>query len=632
MANSVKPAGVLILMLFLFAACTSVRLRTANELYEEYYYTDAIMRYEKVLKKKLIPEAMIRIADCYRLTDYPERAEAWYAKVVNLPGSTPLQKLHYAELLMQNKKYEDAGRWFESYLQNVRNDSRAERLKSACDSIEKFYRDTLMYSVSLLKFSHSIANGYSPAFYRNGIVYVSDNLFEENRNARSQWTGKPCTDLVYAKRTDIGNWIDAEPLRGEINGTFNEGPAAFNKEGNIIYFTRNSYNNTKVARSRKNINELKIYSGALRGNQWYIVNELPFNSNEYSTGHPALNADGTVIYFTSDRPWGYGGADLYRVRWINGSWTAPENLGTEINTAGNEMFPFILNDSILYFASDAWQGLGGFDIYETIYDGDHWSEPRNLGYPVNTSRDDFGYILDSLQQFGFFTSNRVGLTDRIFQFTKNPPLLKVSGAISDTSGKFLANSIVQLKASGKIVETVTTSGDGNFSFNLKPGISYTVIVRNPNYFSQTSAISTLGKRYSENFILNFTLDKVQPNVTLNWEGIYFPKKTLAITDEAAKEIERLAGWLILNPYLQVEIHSHTDARGSDADNLVLSQKRAEVVAKSLLSNKEIQPSRIKTRGFGESRLLNNCVDGILCLEEDHRVNNRIEIKVTGILP
>jgi outer membrane protein OmpA-like peptidoglycan-associated protein len=296
------------------------------------------------------------------------------------------------------------------------------------------------------------------------------------------------------------------------------------------------------------------------------------------------------------------------------------------------MFPFIFNDTILYFASDAWTGLGGFDIYESIYDGDHWSEPRNLGYPVNTPRDDFGFILDSAQQHGFFTSNRIGLTDRIFQFTKNPPQLRVEGVVTDLTGKPLPHISMVLKVNGKTEETVATTEDGKYKFPLKPGINYTVIARNSNYFGKASEVSTIGKRYSEDFTLNFELDKVQSNLTLSWTGIYFPKKTLAITDETLKEIDKLAAWLILNPNLQIEIHSHTDARGSDAENLALSQKRAEAVMKALISNKEIASSRIRIRGFGESRLLNNCVDGILCLEEDHRVNNRIEIKVTGILP
>ncbi|HKR07281.1 MAG TPA: OmpA family protein [Bacteroidia bacterium] len=614
--------------------CLSVKLRTANSYYDDYAFADAIKNYEAVLEKKYNPDAIIKLADCYRQTNNSLKAEQWYSEVVKLPNTLPEYKLYYAEALMENTKYAEAKKWFTEYLLLVSNDEKAKRKLASCDTVQIFFQDTTEYNISLLPINLTGVSSFSPVFYRSGIVFLSDRTAPGKSNMRSDFTGKPFLDLFYAKKSDKGNWLEPEMLRGDINGLYNEGPAAFSKDFNSVYFTRNDYTGFVANKNKKNFNLLKIYKGNFISGEWNLTSEMPFNSNEYSCGHPTISSSGSKMFFVSDMPWGYGGTDIYMVTWENQKWSNFQNLGPRVNSPGNEMFPFLLNDSTLYFASDGNYGLGGLDVFMTTYDGDLWSTPSNLGYPVNTSHDDFSFIMDSTERFGYFSSDRVGGVDKIFSFTKNPPKITVAGIIMDKLTSLpLGKTKVYLKdlLDKDSSRTATTANDGKYILSLEQNRNYRISVGKNGYYSTFTSLATSGLRSSHAFNVDFRLEKINVGKSAISYSMLFPRYDWKINASCALALDSVVNWLKDNPGIMIEISCHTDSRGNDKDNLVLTQKRAEEIS-NFLSRKGISSRRLTAKGLGETRLLNGCVNGILCIEEDHRVNNRTEIKITGLDP
>ncbi|CAN5521080.1 OmpA family protein [soil metagenome] len=617
--------------LLLLASCVQVRLRTANENYEQFAYAPAAENYEYVLRKRLDDQSIINISDCYRQIGNSQRAEFWYKRAVKLENAKPEWNLFLAEALMRNAKYEEAKEYLTKYISLNTTDFRAQRLLSSCDSINQFYQDTSIYVITPLRFNTPAESYFSPAFYRSGIVFLSDMSFKGLSTTKSDGTGHRFLDLFYAKKTDKGNWLDPEPLRGEVNGRFNEGPAVFTHDFNTMYFTRNNYTSNKAEKNKRNVNVLKIYKAEFLDGKWIIKGEMYFNSGDYSVGHPALNSDGTVLYFISDMPWGYGGTDIYRVRWEGGNtWSQPENLGPTVNTEGNEMFPFLANDTTLFFASDGHLGLGGLDIFETRNDNGKWMEPINLGYPLNSSQDDFGYIIDSTGTNGYLSSTRNSSTDRIYSFVKNPPRLQIVVKVTDRdNGLAVKNTSVTVISAEMKEEKYMTDAFGEIKIKADPDKEYSFHCDQRDYFYLETATSTKGKRFSEVVNVPVELRKVQLNKPFKWAGISFKKKDFQLKTAAGDALELLVKLLSDNPRLEIEIASFTDARGSDADNLKLTQKRADLVLQYLVS-RGIKAERLNAKGFGETKLLNQCVNGLLCLEEEQEVNNRIEITIRNI--
>lgn len=620
-----------ILSCLIFSGCASVKLRNGNTAYDrgDYYY--AINYFEKALAHKENQEAEIKLADAYRQLNNNAKAEYWYARVVKFTDNLSY-RLYYAEALMKSGKYEEAKKWFAKYLEISKADTRALLLSQSCDSVSKYLTDSTLYNISLIKLNKGTESNFAPAYYRNGIVFLSDRSYSGHDKFISTQTGRPYFDLFYAKKTENGNWIDPEPLRGDINGALNEGPTSFNKASNMAFVTRNSSSHGEVDVNNKDVNVLKIYKGRLEGTEWKIDGEMPFNNKEYSIGHPSLSADGQTMYFVSDMPWGYGGTDIYQSQFINGSWTAPKNLGAKINSMGNEMFPFILNDSTLYFASDGHGGMGGLDIFRVRYvNNETWEDPENLGYPVNSSMDDFALISDSSESSGYFTSNRFGSSDKIFSFAKNPAKLSVAGVVVDkATNKSLGNVEITFHADGLKDVIIKTDENGKYSTPLENGYSYSVNARLKTYYFNSLSVNTKAKRKSEVMNGNLSLEKInfnKPELHYEYE---FEKGESKVAYPTTRELDKLAQRLVKNPTLKIEIGSHTDSRGDDKANLALTQKRADAIADYLVS-KGVESKRLTAKGYGESVLLNSCINGVLCLEEDHKVNVRVEIKILGYI-
>jgi outer membrane protein OmpA-like peptidoglycan-associated protein/tetratricopeptide (TPR) repeat protein len=544
--------------------------------------------------------------------------------------------------------------------------------------------------------------------------------------------------------------VTGEAFSKELNTRYNEGPLAFSADGSLVIFTRNNYNEGKSQKSSDNVNKLKLYSALLQDGGWTNVTELPFNSNEFSTGHPALSRDGRSLIFASDRPGGQGGTDLYIARLEGGRWSAPVNLGAKINTRGDEMFPFIDETGNLYFASNGQaKGLGGLDIYFTVLVADKPGEIIHLDAPLNSTADDFGLITDRNRSTGYFSSNRLRGDDDIFRFVRESSLYgcrnltlrifedgsqagldsvrvtvkargegrdeqqlytntdglvtmcleasndflfelskdgyvsgmlgfstvgltddkptqlgssllrfdtgrpnsapaRMSGGESDwESGGVVSVStlrgtvtgesnetpiegvkiILKNECDGTIKQTVT-GPNGRFQFELREGCDYTLVASKPLYGTNTNAIKKIPET-SEPRLVSANLKMLKAGDLVTLDNIQYDSGKWDIQKEAARELDKMVATMRKYPSLKIEIGSHTDSQGSAQFNQYLSERRAKA-ALNYLASKGISRSRLTAKGYGESQLLNQCKDGVLCTEEEHQRNRRTEFKVLSI--
>ncbi|MFN5844064.1 MAG: OmpA family protein, partial [Flavobacteriia bacterium] len=444
------------------------------------------------------------------------------------------------------------------------------------------------------------------------------------------WTGNSYLDLYTMKKDIEGNWMAPELLQGDINGQFHEGPATFSNDGNTVYFTRSNYYKKKMVINEDDENNLKIFKSTLIDGKWKNLEDFPYNSDDYSVGHPSLSDNGKIMFFVSDMPGGFGGTDIYKSTYENGTWSKPENLGNEINTEGNEMFPYVHADGTLYFSSDAHNSMGGLDVFITYYNGLRWAKPENLNYPLNSIKDDFGFSINSDNITGFVSSSRTK-SDKMYSFEKNPPTFNLYGIAREKGTQIAVPQVVVEVTNAKTGEVISMISDtkGNFKLKLASETTYNLYCTKFGCFSRTDKITTEGLKYSEDFFADFEVEPIVIDKPIVLENIYYDFDKWAIRPDAAVELDKLVRILKDNPGIDIEMGSHTDSRGSDQYNLVLSDKRAHAAVQYLISQ-GIEPKRLTYRGYGETVHVNHCKNDIVCPEEEHQKNRRTEFKVIKV--
>lgn len=390
-------------------------LKTANELFNRYEYSKAIGFYEQVLRKeKNNAEALEKLAECYRLTSNTRKAESAYKKAIKFNPENHLLVFRLGQALMSNQKYKEALDVFINYTELAPYDNRGWVFAKDCKYFDRLQLDSAQYNISKPSFN-SKASDYAPAFFKEGLVFTSNRTLT-SFDIKDGWTGESFQDLFYVAELKDG-WDTPVVLEGKTNIPAHEGPAVFNVHNTIMYFNRSEL---KSELKKTGTSFLKLYQAKWANGRWQDVEALPFNKEGYSIGHPALSPNGKTLYFTADFPGGFGGKDLYMSQYTQGKWSEPENLGPEINTRGDEMFPTIQDDGSLFFSSDGWGGLGGTDIYMANKENNAWVI-KNLGFPLNSSKDDFGLILTKDKRTGYFASNREGsLSDDIYKVEIKP--------------------------------------------------------------------------------------------------------------------------------------------------------------------------------------------------------------------
>ncbi len=459
--------GIFALTTFSLSAQSS-RMKRANKAFENLNYQEAIELYSEVLGKEDNTHAKMNLAECYRKVNNTEEAEYWLGQIVNMPESEAVHKLYYGMMLQTNGKCDLAREWFIKYVEEVPDDLRGQYLVRACDYEEELLtKNEGVYEIENMPFNTAL-DDFSPMFYGEGIVFSSEYKDAGRPIKREHtWTGNPFLELFFVERTEtrkrketVYEYGDAKPFSNRLNSKYHDAAVSFNADQTQIFFTRNNYLSGKTGRDDDGAIRLKIYSAESQGEgyAWVNLEGLPFNSDEYSVAHPALNEDGTKLYFASDMPGGFGGMDLYVTDLDNGRWGPPSNLGPGINTEGHEVFPYVSNAQ-LYFVSNGHVGLGGLDIYGMqIKDNGEYGNIINLGFPINSTSDDFGIVMNEKGDMGYFSSDREGGfgKDDIYSFKKSAAKVRLL-VIDEESGQGIPNAEVISEITGN---TYTTNAAG----------------------------------------------------------------------------------------------------------------------------------------------------------------------------
>ena len=436
MKKNIYILNLFVLPVFMVAQSASVK--KAAKYYNNYDYSHVI---DKVANKSDIKTDIIReLAESYKMVGDYKNAEINYAKVASASDKTPDDVYAYAQILKTNSKYNEAVTQLDTYNSLKTNDSRIALYNSNKQYFAELLKDNGQFSIKDLEIN-SAQQDFGPAYYKNDVVYVSSK--HDVGAVFRVWTGNklPYLDLYTAKKDASNELKDAKKL-SKLNKKYHEGPACYNKEGNVMLFTSDNYS----AKSKDGIRKLQLFETKLnKDGKWSDNVPFPYNNNEYSCGHPALTADGNTLYFSSDMPGGKGGVDIYKtIRGIDGNWTKPENLGDKINTEGNEVFPFIHESGLFFFSSDGRPGLGGLDVFATEIKNNNINKVINVGSPINSSKDDFTMVLDAEKKKGYFASNREGGKgdDDIYSFDLLKPFVfgkTIKGTAKDKEGNILAN-------------------------------------------------------------------------------------------------------------------------------------------------------------------------------------------------
>lgn len=488
--NYTRVLAIVLLFVAFSATAQNAKLKKADRYFELFKFEKAIDQYKRYAEKHPDSyEANKRIADSYRLLGNAKEAEFWYAETVKSAEAEPIDYFHYAQALRDNGKYTQAKEYYAKFSEKAPDDPRGSKLADAMDKVADLKADSLKHKVWNMDSLNTPGYEFSPVYMgESGLAFVSNRSSKGNKN--DVWTGGgDFLDIFSTEVTDSG-FVNTQPLAGKINTKYHEGPLVFADNFTTVYFTRNAFVKRKKP-SEEDIVMLNIYSAKLIDGEWKEVENLPFNSREYSCGHPTLSADGKTLVFSSDMPGGVGGLDLWKVEFRDSAWGTPVNLGNEINTLGDEQFPVIANDGSLYFASNSYAGLGGLDIYSAEKSGAKWTNVTNMGYPINTPGDDFGLVWNADKTGGYFTSNRAGGygEDDIYGFDNKG--LKLDGIVYDRlTNDPIDSATVYLVQDGDTLGVQTTNDKGEFNFVVQQGLVYDIPASKDGYMPNKLNINT----------------------------------------------------------------------------------------------------------------------------------------------
>jgi outer membrane protein OmpA-like peptidoglycan-associated protein len=610
-------------------------MEKADERYKQYSFSPAIDIYKKVLDKGYTSADLLKkLGNSYYFNaKYQEAAEIYKKLKATYPDQMSVEDVfRYAQSLKSVGEYDDAAKIMASFKEMT-----SSMVDYDEDYMAKIEKNSGRYSVKQFPYNSKYSD-FAAAYYEEGLIFASDRDTGNFARYRHTWNARDFLDLYKVNADSISN-NKVVKLGGEVNTRLHESTSVVSKDGSTMYFTRNNFFDGRKKKDEEGIIRLKIYSAENIDGIWTNIVELPFNSDSYSVAHPMLSPDGKKLYFVSDMPGSLGESDIFVTEIIgDGTYGPIKNLGSNINTMARETFPFISTDGVLYFSSDGHQGLGGLDVFATKIAYNDYTQPVvNVGRPINTPKDDFSYIYDPGDQTGYFSSNRDGGMgdDDIYEFVENEPLMldciqEITGTVRDRiSNEVLAGATVKIidEENNEVSSTITDS-NGNYILELDCSKGNFVRASRDGYVPAEEYLPISdGKPKIVDFYLERDLvtggfgDDLAKLLQLS--TIYFDLNKYNIRPDAEIEIQKVIVAMEKYPSLKIKVNSHTDSRGVDAYNLWLSQKRAQSTVDYMVS-KGISSERLKGEGFGETRLVNNCANGVQCSEEQHQLNRRSE--------
>ncbi|WP_316736799.1 OmpA family protein [Pedobacter aquatilis] len=652
--NKFLPHISLLFCLFIFfgnRANAQYALNDANQQYGLFNYSKAVELYQQAYKKKPTLFVAERIAKSYALMNDFRQSEKWYETISKMPEAKPEDILGYAKALQINSKYAEAKIQYLNYGSKAKDAVKKDLniWVASCDSAVKWMQHPMAVKILNQSELNSAQSDWGAVKYENGFVFTSDRINKVLNSAEKPskpflrfdgvksidkntygWTGHNYLSLYF--KPSISDTLRHFAIN---TGTdYHVGAASFTADEKTIFFTL-----TKVPDELKNLKNksytinVETYSSTkdASGN-WTKPVSFAYNKvNNYSVGDPFITPDGKTLYFSSNMPGGKGGADIYFcVKNADGNWGNPVNL-IDVNTDGNERTPFLDAKGNLYFSSDGRIGMGGLDIYFAQWNNNHFTKIQNLGYPINSAQDDFSAKLNEKGEVYSFSSNRAdGLgSDDIYTVQFPPQLVfKLDGKVSaKKNNQPIAGAKILLTKADKQTLTAETDANGFYSFTLAKDSDYTILANKVGYFAEVGAATTKNLTSSATLHQNFSLDAIEINKAIRLENVFYDYNKWDIRLDAMVDLDKLVNILQLNPTINIELSSHTDSRGKDAYNLTLSQKRAESAVQYIVS-KGISRSRIVAKGYGETRPVNRCLNGVKCSEAEFQQNRRTEFKIT----
>jgi outer membrane protein OmpA-like peptidoglycan-associated protein len=592
----------------------------ADKLYARMEYVDAADAYLKLSNKK-DPYVYRQLAESYYNVFNSKEAVKWYAEATKTAQDAETY-YHYAQMLKAEGRYEEANAQMQKFASLAPNDQRAIAFKADPNYLPKLRNQSKLFDEKLLDIN---AEKYSSF----GGVLTNDNnfYFTSARNEARKKYGvneQPYLDMYSATYNANGSFSEPTPI-SEINSKWHDGPAAVTADGNTMYFSSESFKESKQFEKDKENNlklsQVYIYKATKADGKWGNIEMLPINDKTYSTANPAISADGKTLYFVSNRPGGLGGNDIWKVE-VKGSnsYGEPKNLGDKVNTPGNDNFPYVTEDGKLYFSTDGRKGFGAFDIF--VIDLKNNGDAMNVGLPVNSGQDDFAFTFNNQKNIGFFSSNRGGGIDKLYSAT---PVCGVEAIVmvrdAKTGAALATAKVAILDDKNNVIETRTAGADGKVTYNVDCDRPYTIQASMPGYENNSFPIAkTRGGIVNVAADLKPIEEIVKENVVV-LNDIFFEFNKSNITKEAAFELDKLVEAMKANPTMVIMAKAHTDNRGSDKYNMNLSNQRAKATVQYVIS-KGIARERISGQGYGESEPKVNC--GENCTEEQHAQNRRSE--------
>lgn len=640
-----KNIYILFLCLSIASVSAQRNLKKANKLFKEFSYVDASKAYEEYLEKEKSPstQTLKNAGDSFYYIDDKRNALKWYQKLYDIQGTSIPDDyfIRYIESLKGVLDYDKADKITKEYLASKGDQKRIAnytRLKKQMDSLSK---EKPLYTIRNLEINTDKSD-FGPAFYGDKVVYSSSKDTTKFKEKLYNWNRQPFLNLYVAERnTANGSLFNETVFLPNAMTKYHEATVAFTPDLQTVYYSTNIVRKKKLVNDEEGTNNFKIVKGTIADGKLTKPQDIFFNNKKYSAGHPALSEDGKWLFFASDMPGGYGGSDLYVCQIAeDGTIGPPKNLGPEINTAGNDMFPSFSNGT-LYFASDGHFGWGGLDIYESKFKQDAtFSEPKNLGAPINSNKDDFAYIVDPKDTYGYFSSNRAQGKgdDDLYYFTKEkaPCNQWVSGKVTNSKSKLpiAEATVIVADMFGDKISEVATNTFGTYRISVPCGMKVKVSATKPGHSTDEKELESKKVNGAEIKDVDFELSKYEDLVVIDGDKekidinpIFFDYDKSDITPQAATELDKVVFAMSKFPNIKIKIESHTDSRGKDAYNMKLSDSRAKSTRTYILS-KGIDPSRIESAiGYGESRLTNKCKNGIKCTEAEHLANRRSDFIV-----
>ena len=567
-------------------------VKKANQHYNNYSYSKVVEKLED--KNQINTDAERKLAESYKILGDYSKSEALYAKIVSAPDKKAEDVLAYAQVLRMNSKYTEAQKQMDNYSIMFEDDLRVKLYKSNKTYVVDLLKDKGQFEIKNLEVN-SPEQDFGAVYYKDQVVYASSK--HDINAAFRRWNGNnlPYLDLYIGKIDDKNEIISTEKL-SNLNKKFHEGPASYSKDGSVVLYTQDNYK----SKSADGVRKLEMMEARFKDGKWSDKIAFTLNNKEYSVGHPSLSVDGNTLYFSSDMPGGKGGVDIYKtVRKSDGTWGVAENLGDNINTEGNEMFPFLHESGLFFFSSDGRPGLGGLDIFATQITNNQFSKVFNVGVPVNSSKDDFTFVLNSEKTKGFFASNREGGkgNDDLYGFNLLKPFQfgkAIKGTVKDKAGVILADTKVELKdKNGNILKSVVTNSEGAYSFDVEDGKEFELSGAKDTYFDGKSSANTFGE--AEVVVVDVILEK-NPGLSLYAlimdAGTKNPLEGVKITivDNATGKIVDEFSTPISGDYRK----SLAENKLGDQLNYSLKLERDGYLTKSVIFNYKItQPGEIK---------------------------------------